>query len=174
MKKYDLLVVGGGLTGVAAAVAAARQGLQVLLAEQSGCLGGALSTNLIYPFMPFSTRPEPGVRKDLSAGLFKEIFLRSQAITAKIGPASVEYPEPSMSTSRSDICHEHVKFALDDMVQEAGVSVPDAVYMMTETPAQVMGLQNKGRLAEGFDADLVVFDDDIHVQQVFALGRAVL
>ena len=121
MKKYDLIVVGGGLTGVAAAVSAARQGLQVLLAEQSGCLGGALSTNLIYPFMPFSTRPEPGVRKDLSAGLFKEMFLRSQAITAKIGPASVAYPEPSMSTSRSDICHEHVKFALDDMVQEAGV-----------------------------------------------------
>ena len=60
------------------------------------------------------------------------------------------------------------------MVQEAGVSVPDAVYMMTETPAQVMGLQNKGRLAEGFDADLVVFDDDIHVQRVFVLGQTVL
>ena len=123
MKKYDLLVVGGGLTGVAAAVAATRQGLQVLLAEQSGCLGGALSTNLIYPFMPFSTHPAHGTRKDLSAGLFSEMFLRSQAITAKIGPASIEYPEPSMSTSRSDICHEHFKFALDDMVQEAGVDV---------------------------------------------------
>ena len=46
--------------------------------------------------------------------------------------------------------------------------------MMTETPAQVMGLQGKGRLAEGFDADLVVFDDDIHVQRVFVLGQTVL
>ena len=136
MKKYDLIVVGGGLTGVAAAVSAARQGLQVLLAEQSGCLGGALSTNLIYPFMPFSTRPEPGVRKDLSAGLFKEMFLRSQAITAKIGPASVAYPEPSMSTSRSDICHEHVKFALDDMVQEAGV---DVLYHVTLSHVKTEG-----------------------------------
>ena len=36
MKKYDLIVTGGGLTGVAAAVAAAREGLSVLLIEQSG------------------------------------------------------------------------------------------------------------------------------------------
>ena len=123
MKKYDLIVVGGGLTGVAAAVAAARQGLQVLLAEQSGSLGGALSNNLIFPFMPFTTDPEPGKTKVLSAGLFSEMFLRSQAITAKLGPASVEHPEPSMMRYTADICPEHFKFALDDMVQEAGVEV---------------------------------------------------
>ena len=35
MKKYNLIVVGGGLTGVAAAVAAARQNLSVLLVEQN-------------------------------------------------------------------------------------------------------------------------------------------
>ena len=113
MKKYDLIVVGGGLTGVAAAVAAARQGLQVLLAEQSGCLGGALSNNLIFPFMNFFTTMESGVRKNLSAGLFEEMFLRSQVITSKIGPVSVDYPEPSMALVREDICPEHFKFALD-------------------------------------------------------------
>ena len=59
------------------------------------------------------------------------------------------------------------------MVQEAGVSVADAVYMMTQTPARVMGLQNKGRLAVGFDADIVVFDDDISVQKVFVDGHLV-
>ena len=51
MKHYDLIVAGGGLTGVAASVAAARGGLSVLLIERSGCLGGAMSTNLVYPFM---------------------------------------------------------------------------------------------------------------------------
>ena len=43
MQNYDLLVVGGGLSGVAAAVAAAREGLRVLLVERAGCLGGAMS-----------------------------------------------------------------------------------------------------------------------------------
>ena len=136
MKKYDLVVVGGGLTGVAAAVAAARQGLSVLLAEQAGCLGGALSGNLIYPFMPFSTCPEPGVRKDLSAGIFSEMYLRSQAITAKIGPASFTYPKPSMNVPSSSICPEHFKFALDDMVQEAGV---DVLYHVTLSHVKTEG-----------------------------------
>lgn len=36
MKHYDLIVAGGGLTGVSAAVRAAREGLCVLLIEKSG------------------------------------------------------------------------------------------------------------------------------------------
>lgn len=50
MKRYDLCVVGSGLTGVAAAVVAARRGLSVLLVERSGCLGGAMANCLVYPF----------------------------------------------------------------------------------------------------------------------------
>ena len=52
IQKHDLVVVGGGLTGTAAAIAAARRGLRVLLAEQSGSLGGMPCTGLINPFMP--------------------------------------------------------------------------------------------------------------------------
>ncbi|MBQ8027237.1 MAG: FAD-dependent oxidoreductase, partial [Clostridia bacterium] len=36
----DVFVAGGGAAGVAAAVAAARLGKKVFLAESSGCLGG--------------------------------------------------------------------------------------------------------------------------------------
>ena len=50
MKKYDLVVAGGGLAGVSAAISAARDGLSVLLVEKSGSLGGALSGGLVYPF----------------------------------------------------------------------------------------------------------------------------
>ena len=35
-KHYDLIVVGGGMTGAAAAVSATRRGLHTLLVEQSG------------------------------------------------------------------------------------------------------------------------------------------
>ena len=40
-RNWDLIVVGGGLSGVAAAVAAGREGLSVLLIEKGGFLGGA-------------------------------------------------------------------------------------------------------------------------------------
>jgi len=55
-------------------------------------------------------------------------------------------------------------------VKEAGISVTEAVKMITETPAKIMKLNHKGKIAQGFDADMVVFDDDIKVRKVFAKG----
>ena len=57
-KKWDLIVVGGGMTGVAAAVSARRLGLSVLILEKAGFLGGAAGTCLTdrmhadYPLLP--------------------------------------------------------------------------------------------------------------------------
>ena len=57
------------------------------------------------------------------------------------------------------------------MVNEAGVPLVEAVYMITETPAHVMMLKDKGRLAEGYDADITVFDNDVDVKAVFVRGN---
>ena len=58
-------------------------------------------------------------------------------------------------------------------VQEAGIPLIDAVRMITSTPARIMGLAQKGSIAPCMDADLVVFDGDICIKQVFAKGKAV-
>ena len=50
MKKYNVIVVGGGFAGVAAAVSAARGGASVLLIEQANCLGGTATNCLVIPF----------------------------------------------------------------------------------------------------------------------------
>ena len=77
MKRYNLIVVGGGLTGVAAAVAAAREGLEVLLIERTGSLGGAMSNSLVYPFMQYWDKdPANGKTRCLSAGIFTEMRRR--------------------------------------------------------------------------------------------------
>lgn len=52
---FDVIVAGGGLSGAAAAVAAAREGLSVLLLEQYGFLGGMATAGLVNPFMPYTT-----------------------------------------------------------------------------------------------------------------------
>ena len=49
----DVFVAGGGAAGVAAAVAAARMGKQVFLAEASGCFGGLGTSGLVPAFAPF-------------------------------------------------------------------------------------------------------------------------
>lgn len=53
---YDVIVAGRRFSGVAAAIAAAREGMSVLLIEKSNCLGGAAANCLVNPFMPYWTK----------------------------------------------------------------------------------------------------------------------
>ena len=127
MKKYNLIVAGGGLSGVAAAVSAARQGLQVLLIEKEGCLGGAMSNCLVYPFMKYWS----GKRGDkdfryLSAGIFTEMRERQKKY--------------EFTSSDSDFKPEYFKLVLDDMVTEAGV---DVLFHSTVFSASTQGGQVK-------------------------------
>ncbi len=55
-------------------------------------------------------------------------------------------------------------------VKDAGIPLTDAIKMITLTPATIMGLTSKGRIAPGADADLAVFDDEIRIKHVFAKG----
>ncbi len=106
--KYDILVAGGGLTGVAAAVSAARRGADVLLVEASGCLGGALAQNLVFPFMPYSTTvEEKGQKKELllSQGFFGELC------------GLLDMPRPGYFDM------EHLKVHLDTLAVNSGVTL---------------------------------------------------
>lgn len=47
MKQYDVIVCGGGVAGVCAALSAARSGASVLLLEQTNCLGGTWTSGLV-------------------------------------------------------------------------------------------------------------------------------
>jgi flavin-dependent dehydrogenase len=49
---YDVVVVGGGIAGVAAAVSASREGAKVLLIEKSFNLGGLATGGLISWYEP--------------------------------------------------------------------------------------------------------------------------
>ena len=60
-----------------------------------------------------------------------------------------------------------------NMVNLAGVPLPDAVTMMSATPANIMGIANKGTLAVGKDADIILFDGDISVSTTIVEGRLV-
>ena len=68
--EYDVVVCGGGPTGVAAAVAAAREGAKVLVVEQAGYLGGAGTHALVNVWHGNYTRDH---KERVVAGIFQEI-----------------------------------------------------------------------------------------------------
>lgn len=79
--RFDVIVCGGGPSGVAAALAAARKGARTLLIERYGFCGGMATAALVNPFSghAFHDQLAPeGKRASLIGGIFKEIALELQ------------------------------------------------------------------------------------------------
>lgn len=83
----EILVVGGGPAGIAAAYCAARRGHQVLLAERSYCLGGTATSGLVGPFM---TSSDPEGKKQIIRGFFRELVDRLIAAGGALEPMALE------------------------------------------------------------------------------------
>lgn len=68
-------------------------------------------------------------------------------------------------------------FSLKDAVKTAvsfGIDFYEAIKMTTETPATLLGIEDrKGRIAEGYDADLVLLDSNLDVVKTFVNGEIV-
>lgn len=56
-------------------------------------------------------------------------------------------------------------------IRAAGIDIASAVKMMTVNPARAMGMQNKGDIKAGMDADVVIFDGDVQIKKVLIMGK---
>ena len=79
-KSYDVIVVGGGVTGFVAATAASRNGAKTLLIERDGALGGTMTNAMVGPMMTFHS-----VNEQLIKGLAQEVVDWLVAIQASPG-----------------------------------------------------------------------------------------
>ena len=91
--KCDVLVAGGGIAGVAAALAAARSGADVLLAEKGYMLGGLATAGLITIYLPLCD----GRGNQVSFGLAEELLRLSIAHGAE-----AEYPDAWLDEGPSE------------------------------------------------------------------------
>ncbi len=107
-EKFDIVVVGGGPAGVAAAVSAARNGAKTLLVEATGCFGGMGTNGLVPCFCPYSSKEYPLIR-----GIGYEILER---LRKKDGVGN-----SGNSFKWVTIDAEKLKIVYDEMVKESKV-----------------------------------------------------
>ena len=60
-----------------------------------------------------------------------------------------------------------------NMVHDVAVPMHEAVAMVTQNPARALGLEAKGRLRVGADADLVILSPDLEILRTFAAGEQI-
>ena len=113
----DVVVVGGGPGGVCAAVAAARMGVQVVLAERYGALGGMASFGEVTPFMSNHAK-----KQYLTNGIFKEWRDRMKAaLTTEINQ---QYFDESYMDFYSRIVDKNLSMLiLEELCLESGVKL---------------------------------------------------
>lgn len=107
----DIVVVGGGPAGFAAAVSAARQGADVILLERQYFLGGLFTGCGVTPIINIF-QPLPGRKKERAvSGIAEEFCDRLQ----DAGMLSVE------SVCRPKADPEAAKYFMEEMISQSGV-----------------------------------------------------
>ena len=137
VRDVDVLVVGGGMAGIGAAVAAGRMGYSTLLVEYFGCLGGNGTSGMVNNFCGYSSSSGPGkpafqivkgVGDDVLANLYARGGISSRTST-RFNP-------------------EILKMVLDDMFAEDSVTVLFFTKMvdviMEENTIKGVFIENKG------------------------------
>lgn len=127
-KEYncDVLVVGGGVSGISAAVSAARQGVSVILCEAGGFLGGTATQGLVGPFM---TCYDQTGKNRIIRGFFSEVVDRliaeDGAISYEDCPGSDSYSgyRTTGHIGVTPFSVEVFKRVAEDVCLEAGVKL---------------------------------------------------
>lgn len=104
MKAYDVIIAGGGTSGVIAAVSAAREGLKTLLIERLSALGGTQTFALVTPYMN-ACMPQ---KKFINSAIGEEI--RQEEIRRGFG--KTDFFDPEM-----------LKVILEEKVLESGAEI---------------------------------------------------
>ncbi len=107
--EYDVIVVGGGPSGCAAAAASARCGVRTLLIEATYTLGGMGTSGLVTCFAPFGDG-----EKQISCGIAKEVSYQSNSAAYNTAPEDIGW-----------VCSspEDLKRIYDRLVLESGAHV---------------------------------------------------
>lgn len=119
---YDVIVAGGGVAGVAAAVSAKRMGKSVLLIEKTIGLGGLATTGLINLFVPLCN----GRGVQIIKGMAEELLRLSIKYNYDTIPSAWKNGEPQKGETARYITRYSAPIftiALTELIKNEGVDI---------------------------------------------------
>jgi len=134
----------------------------------------------IFEERPYTSIVADGIHVDFAMvrlakrELGDKLFLITDAVTSTTEGAyqhqlkTDRYVMPDGTLSGS--CLTMLK-AVQNCVEQVGIGLAEAVNMASLYPAQLASLTKKGKIAAGFDAGLIVFNDDFEVQGTVFQGN---
>ncbi len=120
-KKFDVVVVGGGIAGCAAALQAARCGKKTALIEKCVFLGGLATAGLIYIYLPLCD----GNGRQVTFGIAEELLHNSMLL----GPGEVppgwktEKDAPEPRRFRCSFSPASFMLTMEKLLVDAGVDI---------------------------------------------------
>ncbi len=105
--KYDLIVFGGGTSGVAAAYIASKNGLRTLLVEKTDTLGGAITQGLVIPSMKTDTQ-------NINTDFFNDLMIYADKYSSR---------HKYIDGNEAWFNPELLKIVLDDMLNSVNCNV---------------------------------------------------
>ena len=122
--KYDVVAVGAGVAGIAAALAAARRGHKVALIEKQTLIGGLATSGLIYIYLPLCDGKGTQVIKGISEEmLYKSMEFSQFDLHKEWGGAGLSEVGQHYNRLRVDFSPAGFTLSLDEMLVEAGVEL---------------------------------------------------
>ncbi len=154
VRNTDVVVVGGGPAGLAAAIASARAGAKVTLVEQFGYLGGTATASLMACINGFRNQVEPD-HTQVVRGIAEEIVLKLKDLGGLGRSPYAQKPYPTLPGQLEysyAVDTEKLKYITLKLSVEAGVDLMFHTYfsrpIMQDGAVQGIIVDNKtGRVA---------------------------
>lgn len=120
LETADVCVLGGGTTGVMAAIRAARMGAKVVLVEQQGNFGGNATSGMVCAW---HTMMDFDFKKQIISGLSEEFLerLKKRNALRVVDPDWLGHPSRMAKISTYIFNTQELKIECDEMLREAGV-----------------------------------------------------
>ncbi len=119
---YDLIVIGGGTSGCATAINAAKNGLKVLIVEKNSFLGGSMTGSLVMPMMKNFLTNGTDLSGDFCKELMNELSKTKDALTFSDNNYGW-FNSEMLKCILDDLCEKYnIKVYFDSIVTNATIS----------------------------------------------------